>query len=218
MIGSMLLAVATAAPVTYALQPDKSWLYVVVTYDRDKWSAVAVHDHVARASSFTGTVAWDTESPSACDIRIEFPVTSLVIDPPGAREREELDPNGAVTEADKHSIVKNMLSGLNLDASRFATITYRSASCAPRADGGFDVTGDLSIRGATKRVTTAMVIRPEADSFAASGEVGVTHADFGMKPFTIGGLGLPGAPRNAEALRIVVDVVGVRPPGAVPAE
>ena len=87
MMLAMLLSVAQAAPVTYALQPDKSWLYVVVYYDRDRFTPIAAHDHVAKATQFTGTVTWDPEDPSACAIAIEFPVTSLVIDPPGAVAR-----------------------------------------------------------------------------------------------------------------------------------
>ena len=212
MILSLLLAGAEAAPVTYALQPDKSWLYVVVYYDRDRWSAVAAHDHVVRASTFEGAVTWDPENPAACDIRFDFPVTNLVIDPPGAREREKLDPEGAVSDGDKLSIVKNMLSHTNLDAANFGSISYRSVSCAARSDGKFDVAGDLTIRGATKRVTTAMVVTPDPASLVAGGVFKLNHSDFGMKPFT---LGFPGTPKNAEELKFVVDVVGTA--GAAPA-
>lgn len=201
---AMMLAVAHAAPVTYALQPDRSWLYVVVYYDRDRFTPIPAHDHVARAMRFDGTVTWDPENPAACDIAIEFPVSSLVIDPPGAREREKLDPDDAVSEDTKRTIVKNMRSPMNLDAEDHPTITYESVSCAARPDGKFDVVGDLTIRGVTKRVTTAMVVTPGEGTLAAGGVFKLNHSDFGMKPFTYG----PMTPRNAEELKFVVDVVG----------
>ena len=204
MMLAMLLSVAQAAPVTYALQPDKSWLYVVVYYDRDRFTPIAAHDHVAKATQFTGTVTWDPEDPSACAIAIEFPVTSLVIDPPGAREREKLDPEGAIDEDTKKTVVKNMLSPMNLDGANHPTISYKSVSCAARPDGRFDVAGDLTIRGVTKRVTTPMVVKPGDGTLAAGGVFDLTHADFGMKPFTYG----PMTPKNREDLTFVVDVVG----------
>jgi polyisoprenoid-binding protein YceI len=207
-----LLVAAYAAPVSYSLQPERSWLYVVVYYDRDRLTPITAHDHVARASQFSGTVTWDPEAPSACDIRMEFPVTSLVIDPPGARDREGLDPEGAIDEDTKHTVVKNMLSPMNLDAANHGTISYRSVSCAARSDGKFDVAGDLTIRGVTKRVTTAMVVTPGEDSISAGGVFKLTHADFGMKPFTYGMM----TPRNREDLKFVVDVVGKPAAGYAP--
>lgn len=201
---AMLVAMAHAAPVTYTLDPGKSWLYVVVYYDRDRFTPITAHDHVAKATSFSGTVTWDPDDPSACGISITFPVTSLVIDPPGAREREKLDPEGAIDEDTKKTVVKNMLSSMNLDGANHPTITYTSVSCTARADGKFDVAGDLTIRGATKRVTTKMVVSPADGTIAAGGVFELTHADFGMKPFTYG----PMTPRNREDLKFVVDVQG----------
>jgi polyisoprenoid-binding protein YceI len=204
MILPLLVAVAQAAPVTYALQPEKSWLYVVTYYDRERITPITAHDHVERASTFTGNVTWDPEDPSSCAIHIELPVASLVIDPPGARERENLDPSGAVDEGTKVTIVKNMLSPMNLDAENHRTISYQSVSCAARPDGRIEVAGDLTIRGVTKRVTTPMVIRPGEGTLAAGGVFKLTHADFGMKPFTYGLM----TPKNKEEIKFVIDVVG----------
>src|SRR5688572_7489169 len=115
-------AAADAAPaeaVDYTLAPAKSWVYVVVRYDRDRWTPITAHDHVIKASTFDGAVSWNAADPSQCDIDIRFPVTALRVDPPGARERAKLDPDGAVDEGTKESIVKNMYSKMNLNYPTF---------------------------------------------------------------------------------------------------
>lgn len=198
------LAVANAEPVTYALEPARSWLYVVAYYDRDRMTPITAHDHVVKAVNFDGRVVWDPSDPSACEISFSFPVTALVIDPPGAREREKLPPEGAIEEGSKVTVVKNMLTKGNLWGDVYPTISYRSTACVARSDGRYAVTGDLTIRGTAKRLTVPMVVKATEDGFAAGGVFELTHADFGMTPYTLG----PFTPKNQERLKFVVDVVG----------
>ncbi len=200
--------VAPAAPVptvrTWALDAAKSWLYVVAYYDPERWTPITAHDHVIKASAFTGSVTWDPANPSACVIDIQFPLTALAIDPPGGREREKLAADGAVDAETKVTIVKNMLSKMNLFSESFPQISFKSAGCVAGASGKFNVTGDLTIRGATKRITMPLAIGAAGNSFTAKGSLNFNHADFGMEPFTYG----PLTPRNKEGIKLVVDVVG----------
>jgi polyisoprenoid-binding protein YceI len=189
---------------TWALDAARSWLYVVVYFDPDRFTPITAHDHTVRATSFQGSVRWDTNDVSACAIDISFPVTALRVDVPGGREREGLPADGAISDDDKVTVVKNMLSKSNLYGDQFPSISFKSASCAAAANGKVAVTGDLSIRGVAKRVTVPMAITASESAFAAKGTFELTHADFGMSPFTYG----PLTPKNLERLKFVVDVVG----------
>lgn len=189
---------------TWTLDAAKSWLYVVVYYDPERFTPITAHDHTVKASTFTGTVKWDPGAIGSCAIDIAFPVTALRIDAPGGRDRERLPADGAISDDDKVTVVKNMLSKTNLYGEQFPTISFKSVSCAAGAGGKVDVTGDLSVRGVAKRVTVPMAISVTDSSFAAKGSFELTHADFGMTPFTYG----PLTPKNLERLRFVVDVVG----------
>lgn len=200
----VLATVAFAEPRVWKLDPAASQLYTVVRYDRNRITPVTAHDHVVSASTFTGQVTWDAADVAACQINISFPVSALVVDPPGARERAGLDPAGAIDADTKATVVKNMTSKTNLFAASFPDIRYQSTKCAPRADGKVDVTGTLAIRGMGKGLTVPMVVEVGAESFRARGTFAANHADFGMSPFTYG----PLTPKNDERLTFVVDVIG----------
>lgn len=192
-------------PVTYTLDPAQSHLYVIVYNDTSSLMSRLGHDHAIRASTFTGTVVWDTEDPSACAVDIHFPVTALVPDPPGMRQRAGLDPEGAVNESSLKKIQNNFLSAGQLDSSSFPTISYKATSC-DGVQGTVNVTGALTIRGASKTLTTPMTIELGEDTFSASGSFKAMHTDFGFKPFS----NLGGALRNQDQLKFVIEVKGSR--------
>src|SRR5688572_7582115 len=85
-----------AGPITYKLDPEKSWIYVVV-YNENSAMGMG-HDHGVKAMDFTGVVVWDALDPSKCQIDITIPVQKLDPDPPGLREREKLPADEAVGE------------------------------------------------------------------------------------------------------------------------
>ena len=161
------------------------------------------HDHVMRASTFKGEVVWDEADASACAVQISFSASALQVDPPGARERMGLDPDGAIGDGQKSTVVKNMLGKHVLGADVFPTLSYKATSC-DGTTGSVKVSGKLSVHGVEKALTVPMDITVEPDSFHASGTFELGHVDFGMKPFTYG----PGTPRNDEKLTFVVDVRG----------
>ena len=49
-----------------------------------------------------------------------------------------------------------------LDVNRYPTITFRSTNVAPAGEHGYDVTGDLTIRGVTRPVTLEVEALPPA--------------------------------------------------------
>jgi polyisoprenoid-binding protein YceI len=201
----LALASAEAAPTTYALAPEKGRLYVVVRYDRDGLLARLGHDHVVVAQRYTGSVTWDPADLSACSVKIDLPVTGLVVDPGSARSWEGLD--GETPAADKTTITENFRGPDQLDAARFPKITYRSTSCRRGAGDLVAVTGVLTMHGVEQDLTVPMRISADGATLAASGAFDLDHGDFGMEPFRA----LGGSLRNDERLSFVVDVRGVRP-------
>lgn len=185
--------------VTYELDAGKSWLWVLVKYDRN--ALIAGHDHVVRASDFTGTARWDADDPAACDVKISFPVTALVVDPAGSNERAGLSNN--TSDSDKAKIKSNFEGKSQLNASAFPSISFQSKRCVAEGDA-VRVTGDLSIRGVGKEVSALMKVTADGQRFAARGRFDASHSDWGFTPFTA----LLGSLRNDDALGFHVDVVG----------
>jgi len=204
-MGTLALLVAAAwgqeGPATYQVQAAQSALDVLVRYDRS--AAMAGHDHVLRGTGVTGSVTWDPANPAACDVKLSFPVSSLAVDPAGARAKAGLA--GETSEGDKRKILENALGKSQLDAAAFPTISFQSSRCAAAGDKTA-VSGTLKVHGVGKAVTATMVIRVEGSTLAASGAFSATHEDFGMKPFTA----LLGALRNDTNLKFTVDVRATR--------
>jgi polyisoprenoid-binding protein YceI len=174
-------------------------LAVLVKYDRN--ALVAGHDHIVQASTFDGTVTWDPADPSACSIQITFPVTALVVDPPGSRERAGLE--GSTSEGDKKKIKENIEGKNQLEASKFPKISFAATKCVANGDR-FDVTGPLEIHGVGHPVTASMKIDATPDSFAAKGSFKASHGDWSFDPFTA----LFGSLRNDDTLGFTIDVKG----------
>jgi polyisoprenoid-binding protein YceI len=194
---------APSEPVSYRLDPAKSWLYVVVYNDTSAMASRLGHDHGIRASTFDGSVVWDTADTSACKVDISFAASALVVDPPGMRERAGLDPDGAVGEGSKETIKENMLGKKQLDAANHPKISYAARSC-DATSGKVKVTGDLTIRGVTKPVTLTMNVSADDATFEGAGSTTIKATDFGFDPFS----NLAGALRNKNEMKLVIDVVG----------
>jgi polyisoprenoid-binding protein YceI len=203
LLTSEVFAQPVAGPITYRLDPERSWVYVIVRNDPAGLASGFGHDHGIRAMDFTGTVIWDAADLSTCLVEISFPVTALEPDPPGMRERAHLDPGGAVEPDQLEKIKENFRGKSQLDAERHPTISYTATSCTPGANGTVSVTGALTVRGTTKTLTTQMVVTPTPTRFTARGSFVANATDFGFKPYSNFGV-----LKNEDEMEFVVDVVG----------
>ena len=184
---------------TWTLDPARSFVAVLVRYDRS--ALMAGHDHAVQATRFTGTVTWDPDDVSACEIEVRVPVQHLHTDPGNSRERMGLE--GTTKDKDKASIRKNFLGKSQLWADKHSTIDFRSTKCETRGERVV-VSGDLSLRGVTKRVSAPMTIRTTEEAFTARGGFSIRHTDFGFEPFTA----VMGALRNEDDLRFTLNFHG----------
>lgn len=194
-------------PITYRLDPAKSWLYAVVYNDTSAMASRLGHDHGLRPKTFDGTVVWDADDAAACKVDLSFAVTSLWPDPPGLREREGLSASGTVGEDSKPTIVGNLQGRSQLDAARYPTIAFHATRCSGTT-GEVTVEGELSIHGVSKPVSAVMQVSATSGAFAATGSFRIRHTDFGFSPFT----NLAGALRNRDEIKVVVDVKGTPGP------
>lgn len=198
---------APAGPVTYRIDPAQSHLTVVIYNDFDRWTPVKGHDHAIEPTTFTGTVVWSETDAGACAVDIALNAVDLRIDPPGARVRAGIDPDGSIPEGTKSTVIGNMLGRSQLDADDHPTVSYRAASCSG-TEGTVQVKGSMTAHGVSKTFSLPMQVSVGDGRFAAKGKVDLTHTDFGMKPFTYG----PATPKNLDRLTFVIDVVGTATP------
>ncbi|MDP2313897.1 MAG: YceI family protein [Pseudomonadota bacterium] len=194
-----------AAPVptvaTYTLEPGKSALYVQVYKDAGTVAANLSHDHVIAATGWNGTVRWDPSDVAACKVDIVVPVAGLRPDEEAMRKRVGYD---QMLDADQREEVKgNMLGSGQLNAKSFADIKFTSTKCEAAGDK-VKVTGNLTVHGVAKPVTSTMKISADGAALSASGTFSAKATDFGFEPYSA----LLGALKNKNEMKFTVDVKG----------
>lgn len=194
-------APAAPEPRTWKLDPGSSTLFVLVKHDPNTALSGLAHDHTVAATGWSGQVTWTEGDPSACKVEITVPVSGLVIDPPGLRQRAGLE--GETDEGDKTKISDNMWGSRQLEKDRFPSITFASTSCSGSGTA-ITVAGNMSIHGVTKAVSLPMTISVSGDSFAAKGTMPSTASTWGFQPFTAAF----GAIKNLDELQFTIDVRG----------
>lgn len=120
-------------------------LVAVPVFAQETWTADKSHSManfkvrhftanvIGQFRDFDATVMMDRENPAKSSV--DFTIQSTSIDT-GNENRD-----------------KHLRSGDFFDVEKFPTITFKSTSIAPKGKDSFEVTGDLTMRGVTKRVT-----------------------------------------------------------------
>lgn len=89
----------------------------------------------------------------------------------------------------------NFIRGRFLESNKFPTVTFAPASIeglpATYAEGqelNFKVTGDLTVRDATKPVTFDVTAKADGDTLSGTAVTTILMSDFGFGPISIGGM------------------------------
>ena len=191
-----------AATTAYSISPAQSDLYVVIRNDTSASLQRLGHDHVIYASQFTGNVIWPNAEGAGCNVQFSVPVASLVVDPPGLREKAALDDN-TIDQGDKEKLKKNMWGKSQLNAKNYAHITFEGTTCSGRS-GKVQVSGTLTVAGNQAPITVTMDVAANSETFSAKGWFESSHTALGFKPFAATLLG----PRNQDGLSFVVYAKG----------
>jgi polyisoprenoid-binding protein YceI len=194
-------ATAWAAPVTYALDPEKCEL-LAFTSPTGLFEG-ASHSHVVRAQKVSGKIIYDADAVSSSWVTVSFPVEAMVIDEPALRTREGM--TTMPTERDREDVARTIRSPKQLDVGRFPSISFDSTRVVKLDDGKLEVTGRLGIHGVRKTITLPIDFKFTADGFRGEGTYTFTHKDFGIATYSA----LMGTVRNAEPIRLKILLVGI---------
>ena len=166
-------------PVQYRIDSDSSWLRVLVY--RGGLLRGLGHNHVVSHDNITGTVTV-TEDLLQSSLMLELRMADLVVDEPELRALEGDDFRKQVSQKDTAGTRTNMLGKKLLQAEQFPSIQVRSEQIT----GGMpdmEVEATVIVRGAEYTVVFPASIEMSNDSFVASGELEIGHAEIGLSPF-----------------------------------
>jgi polyisoprenoid-binding protein YceI len=166
--------------VTRRLGPEDGSL-LVRTF-REGVAAQVGHDLVLEVTRWEATVGDDAIALTADPRSLEVREGVRGVKPLGDRDRAEI----------RRNIDEKVLRG--------APIAFRS-SRVERSAGRLDVTGDLAIGAATRRVT----VRLDEDGGRLGGTVSLRQTDWGITPYR----GLMGALRVRDDVEVAIDVQSI---------
>jgi polyisoprenoid-binding protein YceI len=180
-----VLAIASngsAAATTYRVVPDKSPLRIEVGKG-GAFGFVAGHTHEVEGR-IQGRVTADAADLTHAEIQLTIRTADFRVS--GKGEPAE----------DVPKVQERMVGPDVLDVARFPEIAFRSRSIVAggqregqgNAGVTLRVTGDLTLHGITKPVTSTVNVRIDRTSLTATGTFTVKQTDFGIKPVSIGGV------------------------------
>jgi polyisoprenoid-binding protein YceI len=180
-------AAPAAAPAHAGLTVPAITAAKVLKVDRSKSSLDAVGakitaTHPIKIHTFEGAIGLDGDNVSA--VAFAADVASL--------------------ESDNERLTQHLKKEDFLDVARFPYATFASTEVKPGGEGGtHTVTGDLTIRGKTLRVSFPATLKVGASDVTASTEFVVNRQDFGVT--------YPGKPDDLVKDNVVLKVAFVAP-------
>jgi hypothetical protein len=185
----------------YRVDPQQSRIFLRT--GRDGPMKAAGHDHVIASADVEGLVLLSNDPQrSRADLRL--PLQQLIVDDPANRERFGLEPElpeSAVEGTTRNMQDKVLESGLY----PWATVSVQVLSMQ---DAQANLEVSVTVHGTAFDYRVPAVLEADAEKLGVSGSMTVSHADFGLAPFSAAG----GLLRVAEDVEVVFDLVAVRGP------
>ena len=191
--------------VRYTFSDKESLLYVQVFKDPDTLLAAFAHNHVIRATNWTGELEYDAQSPKDCSLNFSLPVNGLIPDEDNMRDL--VGYGDTISTSDRNTIQGHMLDTNQLHGSKYAKIEFSSTTCEGSKgvkNGNLSVDGKLTVLGIPVNVTIPVSFEIKNNRFYASGAFDMSMWDFGMEPYSA----FSGGVRNEEGLFYTFDMVG----------
>lgn len=133
--------------------------------------AKLAHDLVIEAKSWSGTVTFDADDPTASNGEVTVQPSSF----------EVIDSSGGVkplSDGDRKEIAKN-INDKALQTKKYPDITFRSTSVVG-SGSAFTVAGELTITGQTN--PTSLDVTIDGTNVVVKGRV--VQTEFGIKPYS----------------------------------
>lgn len=189
-------------PVPFRVDSDASWLRVLVY--RGGLLRGLGHNHVVSHNNITGTLLLG-QDPLRSEFELEFRVQDLLVDDPQLRLLEGPDFPGQISRKDIAGTRANMLGKKLLQARQFPSIKIRSEQIAGSLPD-VEVEATVMIGGAEFTVVFPASIEIISDTFVASGELEIRHAEIGLSPFKA----VLGTLRVRDTLTLKYEIAGKR--------
>jgi polyisoprenoid-binding protein YceI len=150
----------------YDASSAECWVF---TFKEGLLSPVA-HDLRLRVGSF-----WVEVAEGAGSVEASFDTSSLSVDTP----MKDGAPNpSALSAADRLKIAGQIREDV-LHSARYPAAKFRSSSVTARADGGYDLTGELTLHGVTKPLVARTTLALGRQQL----ELTLHQPDFGITPY-----------------------------------
>jgi polyisoprenoid-binding protein YceI len=186
----------------YIIDPARSKL--VVQLFKTGVGAALAHDHVVRATKYSGQIQLDPTAPNAAKIAVEVDATALVVDEPETRQKYNL-PLG-LSEESRREIQQTLESEGQLYIRRYPTIRFRSTRITLEREGQYTVNGDLELRGVTQIVSLSLQAELQEKVLRGKGSGRFLQSSFGYQPYSA----FWGAVQNQDEVVLHVDIVAIR--------
>ncbi|MEO8223736.1 MAG: YceI family protein [Gammaproteobacteria bacterium] len=145
------------------------------------------HNHVLSSRSLQGEVFLGGKGQEP-RVSLVLPVESFSVDQADLRKEEGEDFPGAVEDDAIAGTRKNMLSDALLNGAHFPAIRLTSRKVAGVAPD-YTMTVAIEVKGEVHELQVPVRVEQRPNELRASGKFTVTHAEMGLKPFTVmGGL------------------------------
>lgn len=201
LVATLLLA-QSAGAAQYVIDPARSEL--VVQLFKAGVGAALAHDHVVRATKYSGQIQLDPAAPTAAQITVEVDAASLVADEPETRQKYNL-PLG-LSEESRQEIQQTLKSEEQLYVQRYPTIRFRSTRITLEGEGQYTVTGDLELRGVTQTISLSLQAELQEKVLRGTGSSRFLQSRFGYQPYSA----FWGAVQNQDEVMLRVDIVAIR--------
>ena len=195
------------SPVTYTLTDGDSLLYVQVFKDPNSLFSALAHDHVMRATNWTGTFQYDPADLSSCSFNVSIAADDMLVDEDGMRAY--VGYSDTIGSNDRTTIRENMLAEGQLNSADFSQISVVSQTCgagtgAGTSNGNLSITADMTIRGVNRTKSLVLALTIQNEEVYMQGSFTVNATEFGFSPYQF----LGGGVRNLDEMTISFDMVG----------
>ena len=141
------------------------------------------HNHVISVGAVDGHIDLAAD-PAATEWELVIPVADLVVDKPELRAVEGEDFASVPSADDIAGTRRNMLSETVLNGEQFPLISVRGNGFSGTLDDAMvHVVVEMLGRSISLELPAQIVV--DGDGLTASGEFSLSHADLGMKPFSV---------------------------------
>lgn len=186
----------------YIIDPARSQL--VVQLFKTGIGSVFAHDHVVRATRYSGQIQLNPTAPTAARISVEIDATALIADEPGTREKYNLPPG--IGEESRQEIQQTLESEDQLYVRRYPVIRFRSTHITLERKGRYTITGDLELRGVTQVILLSVQAELRGEELHGKGSGRFLQSSFGYQPYST----FLGAVKNQDEVVLHVDIVAIR--------